>query len=103
MPNINAFQTQSPAAAGDHCAGIKRVITQGAHLGAAVYHSRNLNACLHKISRRAMRIGVIAEDRHSLTGAHPKPVEVAAHGTRGHNAGTIIVFKGDLPLQSARA
>ena len=103
LPNINAFQTQPPPAAGHHCASIKRVIAQGLRLGAAVNHGHNLNTRLSKISRRAMRIGVIAKDRHPLAGAYPKAVEVAAHGACCHDAGAIIICKGDLPLQSTRA
>ncbi len=55
-----------------------------------------------QIARRAMRIVIVAKNRHRLAGADPPAVQIGAHRTRRHDARAVVVLKRNRPLQRAR-
>ena len=64
-----------------------------AHPSAAVDQRRDMHPRRHKITRRAMRVVVVPENRHLLAGAHAPAVQVGPHRARRHDAGTVIIGK----------
>ena len=76
---------------------------QARAVGAGIYNGGNFDTLGLQVLRRAQPVVIVGEDGGTLPHGHAPAVGIGAQGTRKQDAGPVIVFKGNGPLDGPAA